>query len=172
MLPKYNSDLIPNAKDLRKNMTKEERHLWYDFLRTYPVKFVRQKVLGKYIADFYCAAVNLVIELDGSQHYQEVGLKYDAVRTEFLQDYGIQVIRIPNNMVNNNFSGVCKYIDLLRTLTEASMDTLMDKLAQKLNAQEMIRANGEAEAEQMQYLTAKPPSLLIPVLGFASGMIS
>ena len=111
MLPKYNSDLIPNAKDLRKNMTKEERHLWYDFLRTYPVKFVRQKVLGKYIADFYCAAVNLVIELDGSQHYKESGLKYDAVRTEFLQEFGIQVIRIPNNIVNSNFSGVCEYID-------------------------------------------------------------
>ena len=102
MLPKYNSDLIPNAKDLRKNMTKEERHLWYDYLRTYPVKFVRQKVLGKYIADFYCASANLVIELDGSQHYEESGLKYDAVRTEFLQEYGIQIIRIPNNEINRN----------------------------------------------------------------------
>ena len=108
---KYNPDLVSNAKTLRKNMTKEERHLWYDYLRTYPLKFVRQKVLGEYIADFYCASANLVIELDGSQHYQETGLAYDEIRTEFLQEFGIQVIRIPNNQVNSNFESVCKYID-------------------------------------------------------------
>ena len=111
MPQKYNQELISNAKTLRKNMTKEERHLWYDYLRTYPKKFVRQKVLGKYIADFYCASVNLVIELDGSQHYKEDGIKYDEIRTEFLQEFGIQVIRIPNNQVNMNFTGVCEYID-------------------------------------------------------------
>ena len=111
MLPKYNSTLIANAKALRKNMTKEERHLWYDFLRVYPVKFVRQKVLGKYIADFYCASANVVIELDGSQHFEEAGLRYDAIRTEYLHELGIRVIRIPNNQVNSNFKGVCEYID-------------------------------------------------------------
>ncbi len=111
MPQKYNRELISNAKSLRKNMTKEERHLWYDYLRTYPKKFVRQKVLGKYIADFYCASANLVIELDGSQHYKEDGIKYDEIRTEFLQEFGIQVIRIPNNQVNMNFTGVCEYID-------------------------------------------------------------
>ena len=111
MPQKYNRDLIPNAKSLRKNMTKEERRLWYDFLRTYPVKFVRQKVLGKYIADFYCASANLVIELDGSQHYKEDGLEYDAERTDYLHEFGIHVIRIPNIEINRNFTGVCEYID-------------------------------------------------------------
>ena len=67
---KQNSKIVPFARELRKNMTKEERHLWYDFLRGYSVKFTRQKVLGKYIADFYCAKANVVIELDGSKHYK------------------------------------------------------------------------------------------------------
>ena len=74
---KHNSKIVPFAKELRKNMTKEERHLWYDFLREYPMKFTRQKVLGKYIADFYCAKANIVIELDGSQHYEDDGLVND-----------------------------------------------------------------------------------------------
>ena len=108
---KYNKDLIPNAKSLRKNMTKEERHLWYDYLRTYPVRFSRQKVLGKYIVDFYCAQAKLVIELDGSQHYEEEGVARDNLRTEYLKQFGLQVLRIPNNEVTNNFLGVCTYID-------------------------------------------------------------
>ena len=92
-------------------MTKEERHLWYDFLRYYPVKFLRQKILGRYIADFYCAKVNLVIELDGSGHYTEIGIEKDNERTNYLEKYGITVVRIPNNEVNQNFRGVCEYID-------------------------------------------------------------
>ena len=72
MQPKHNKQLVPLAKQLRKEMTKEERHLWYDFLRTYPIRFSRQKVLGKYIADFYSAEAKLVIELDGSQHYEDI----------------------------------------------------------------------------------------------------
>lgn len=96
---------------LRKNMTKEERHLWYDFLRTYPVKFTRQKILGKYIADFYCAQAKLVIELDGSQHFDEKGLASDTERTEYLKQFGVTVIRIPNNEVDENFRVVCEYID-------------------------------------------------------------
>ena len=108
---RYNKDNIPKAKALRKNMTKEERHLWYDFLRNYPVKFYRQKVMGRYIVDFYCAKANLVVELDGAQHYEEKGMQYDAERTVFLQAYGVKVIRIPNNEVNKNFVGVCEYID-------------------------------------------------------------
>lgn len=92
-------------------MTKEERHLWYDFLRSYPVRFSRQKVLGKYIADFYCAEAKLVIELDGSQHYEDRNIKKDADRTAFLEGYGLRVIRIPNNDVGRNFCGVCEYID-------------------------------------------------------------
>ncbi len=114
---KHNSRLVPVARSLRKSMTKEERHLWYDYLRNYPVHFYRQRVIGNYIVDFYCAQANLVIELDGSQHYEKHGLTYDAKRTEFLQSYGLQVIRIPNNEVNRNFSGVCEYID--RIVNEA-----------------------------------------------------
>ena len=109
---KHNKPLVPNAKNLRKNMTKEERHLWYDFLRFHPVKFLRQKILGKYIVDFYCAEAKLVIELDGSQHYEEKGLQYDAARTRYLERYGIRVLRIPNDAVMQNFPGVCEYIDL------------------------------------------------------------
>ena len=77
---KHNTELTSNARTLRKNMTKEERHLWYDFLREYPEKFTRQKVLGKYITDFYCAKANIVIELDGSQHYEDEGLINDEKR--------------------------------------------------------------------------------------------
>ena len=95
MQSKHNKQLIPFAKQLRKEMTKEERHLWYDFLRTYPVRFSRQKVLGKYIADFYCAEAKLVIELDGSQHFEEVNTEKDTERTIFLEGYGLTVIRIP-----------------------------------------------------------------------------
>ena len=108
---KHNKEIVPLARSLRKNMTKEERRLWYNFLRTYPVKFSRQKVLGKYIADFYCAKAKIIIELDGSQRYDEDGEKKDKERTEFLMRYGIRVIRIPNNEVNCNFRGVCEYID-------------------------------------------------------------
>ena len=108
---KYNEKLVPNARELRKNMTKEERHLWYDFLRDYPVKFVRQKIIGKYIVDFYCAKANLVIELDGSQHFEEDGTMKDKERDEILKQYNLTVLRIPNNEVNENFAGVCDCID-------------------------------------------------------------
>ena len=113
MQAKHNQQLVPLAKKLRKEMTKEERHLWYDFLRSYPVRFSRQKVLGKYIVDFYSAEAKLVIELDGSQHYEERYLQKDAERTAFLENYGLRIIRIPNNEVSGNFRGVCEYIDAL-----------------------------------------------------------
>lgn len=112
MQKKHNKSLVPFARQLRKNMTKEERHLWYDFLRDYPVMFLRQKVLGQYIADFYCARANLVVELDGSGHYEDKGINKDESRTEFLRQYGLKVIRIPNNEIFKNFLGVCEYIDL------------------------------------------------------------
>ncbi len=108
---KHNKNIVPFAQELRRNMTKEERHLWYDFLRNYPMKFTRQKVLGKYIADFYCATINLVVELDGSQHYWYKGLENDKERTAYLEGYGIKVIRISNLDVMKNFEGVCMYID-------------------------------------------------------------
>ena len=108
---KHNKQLAPLAKQLRKEMTKEERHLWYDFLRSYPVRFSRQKVLGKYIADFYSAEAKLVIELDGSQHYEPTYAQKDDERTAFLKGYGLTVIRIPNNEISRNIRGVCEYID-------------------------------------------------------------
>ena len=111
MQHKHNNQLVPLAKKLRKEMTKEERHLWYDFLRGYPIRFTRQKVLGKYIADFYSAQAKLVIELDGSQHYEDREMEKDRKRTAFLEGYDLTVIRIPNNEVNRNFRGVCEYID-------------------------------------------------------------
>ena len=111
MQSKHNKQLVPLTKQLRKEMTKEERHLWYDFLRTYPVRFSRQKVLGKYIAVFYSAEARLVIELDGSQHYENDNREKDAERTDYLKGYGLKVIRIPNNEVSRNFRGVCEHID-------------------------------------------------------------
>jgi very-short-patch-repair endonuclease len=110
---KHNPSLTANAKNLRKNMTKEERHLWYDYLRNYPVRFLRQKVIDNYIVDFYCHEARLIIELDGSQHYEEQELKYDEIRTEYLQQRDLAVIRIPNNEITRNFRGVCEYIDMV-----------------------------------------------------------
>ena len=110
MIP-YNKNLVQNARELRKNMTPEEKHLWYDYLRFYPIRFSRQKVLGKYIADFYSAEAKLVIELDGSQHYEDRNIEKDTERATFLEGYGLTVIRIPNNEVSRNFQGVCEYID-------------------------------------------------------------
>lgn len=108
---KSNAKLVKNAKKLRKDMTKEERHLWYDYLRDYPVRFNRQKILGNYIVDFYCAKAKLVVELDGSQHFEQEYKEKDNTRTEFLEEYGLTVLRVPNNEVNNNFRNVCEYID-------------------------------------------------------------
>ena len=92
-------------------MTKEERHLWYDFLKQYPVRFLRQKVIDNYIVDFYCHEARLVIELDGSQHYEPKGMLKDQIRTEQIESRQLLVLRIPNNAVNSNFRGVCEYID-------------------------------------------------------------
>ena len=107
---KHNTGLTQNAKNLRKNMTKEERHLWYDFLRSYPVRFLRQKVIDSYIVDFYCHDARLVIELDGSQHYEKKESQKDQLRTEQLEKRNLMVIRIPNNEIFQNFEGVCEYI--------------------------------------------------------------
>ena len=111
MQRKRNKDLVPFAKDLRNNMTKEEKHLWYDFLRNHEVRFSRQKILGRYIADFYSAEAQLIIELDGSQHYDKEEREYDADRSAFLEEYGLQVVRIDNRDINKNFEGVCIYLD-------------------------------------------------------------
>ena len=108
---KHNKELTGNAKALRKNMTKEERRLWYDFLRTYDIKFYRQKAIDGFIVDFYCHSARLVIELDGSQHYSDDGIIKDKIRTEKIEERNLTVLRIPNNYVNNNFREVCEYID-------------------------------------------------------------
>ena len=99
------------AKVLRKNMTKEEWHLWYDFLSKYPIHFYRQRIIGAYIVDFYCPKAKLIIELGGSQHYEEVGKKTDAIRDQYLIDHNLFVLRVPNNEITYNFKGVCEYID-------------------------------------------------------------
>lgn len=106
----YQRNLIPRAKELRKNATKEENHLWYDFLRHYPIRFQRQKTIGGFIVDFYCHAAKLVIELDGSQHHTQQGLAYDQERTAIMQQYGIQVLRFSNRDINTQFREVCDAI--------------------------------------------------------------
>ena len=119
---KHTPSLTQNAQKLRKNMTKEERHLWYDFLRNYPVRFLRQKVIDQYIADFYCSKAGLIVELDGSQHYSEEGLLKARIRTTRLESRGLTVLRIPNNEVFRNFAGVCEYIDtFVRNSIEESL---------------------------------------------------
>ena len=112
MQRKHNKDIVPTAKMLRKNMTKEEKHLWYDFLRTHPVRFSRQKVLGKYIADFYCNQAKLVVELDGSQHCTPEEIRYDNNRTQYLQSQGLTVMRLSNLDVMRQFRNVCEAIDM------------------------------------------------------------
>ena len=102
-----NPKLKSNAQELRKNMTKEERHLWYDCLKDLPITINRQKVIGNYIVDFYCADAKLIIELDGSQHFEEKGIEYDAKRDEYLKSLGLTVLRYSNYDVNTNFYGVC-----------------------------------------------------------------
>ena len=116
---KHNKNLVPVARMLRKNMAKEEKHLWYDYLRKSEYKFTRQKIIGKYIADFYCPEADLIIEIDGSQHYTDEGIKYDAERTEFIENFNITVIRIKNTDINRNFIGVCTYLEnVLREKTK------------------------------------------------------
>ena len=101
-----NPELTHIAQNLRKNMTKEERHLWYDFLKKLPITIQRQKVIGKYIVDFYCASANLVIEIDGSQHYEPESIEKDATRDKYLNNLGLVVKRYANNEINNDFESV------------------------------------------------------------------
>ena len=105
-----NDALLTNARTLRKNMTKEERHLWYDFLRYCRPRFRRQEIIGNYIADFYCHEAKLIIELDGSQHLQPNAIEYDTRRTHFFHSLGLLVVRYYNTDINNNFDGVCQDI--------------------------------------------------------------
>lgn len=106
----YKHSLIPRAKELRKNATRQENHLWYDFLRSYPVRFQRQKTIGGFIADFYCHAAKLIVELDGSQHYTEQGFARDKERTAVLENYNLKIIRFSNTDVDYHFVETCNTI--------------------------------------------------------------
>ena len=103
----YRRDLKPRSQSLRRDPSPAERKLWYEFLRDLPVKFTRQKPLGSYIADFYCSAHRLVIELDGDSHYGDRAQQYDERRTGQLEVLGIRVVRFTNTDVMQNFEGVC-----------------------------------------------------------------
>ena len=116
----YNSKLIPRAKDLRKNATPQENHLWYDFLRKYPVRFQRQKTIDGFIAD-----------LDGSQHRKPDEAAYDAERTKVLERYGLEVLRFPNEKVDRDFQTVCRQIDSEVKRRIANIDRGTDSLSQQ-----------------------------------------
>ena len=101
-----------NARRLRRERTPHERKLWYLFLRKYPVKIYKQRIIGRFIVDFYCASAKLVIELDGSQHYESQGMAYDSERSAFLTALGLEVLRFSNRDVDRDFRGVCTQIDM------------------------------------------------------------
>lgn len=105
-----NKKLTRNSQKLRKNMTKEERHLWYDFLKELPVTFHRQKVINNYIVDFYCASAKIVIELDGTQHFLDEGIEKDKERDNYLSSLGLTVLRYSNYEINTSFESVCQDI--------------------------------------------------------------
>ena len=102
--------IIIKAKKLRKNMTNQERHLWYDFLRNRPEKWYKQKVIGNYIVDFCCDAFKIIIELDGGQHYEEKAIEYDNKRSKYLENMGYKVIRFINTDIDYRFDSVCESI--------------------------------------------------------------
>ena len=101
------------ALGLRKNMTKEERHLWFDFLKGYQTKFYTQRAIGQYIVDFYCAKAKLVIELDGGGHYEPEQWRYDMERTKFLEEQNLKVLRFTNTDIQKKFYSVCTTIDIV-----------------------------------------------------------
>ncbi|MBQ4354334.1 MAG: endonuclease domain-containing protein [Clostridia bacterium] len=110
------------AQKLRKHMTPEEKHLWYDFLKPLSVTVNRQKIIGHYIVDFYCARAKLIIELDGAHHFSKDGQEYDRIRDRFLTGLGLTVLRYPNAAVRNHFDEVCEeilcYINKAASVTE------------------------------------------------------
>ena len=114
MLYQYNKHLVSTAQELRKNMTKEEKHLWYDFLNKLPVNVNRQKIIGNYIVDFFIAKKRLVIEIDGIQHDFNDNHQKDLKRDEYLSKLGIKVLRYTNIDINKRFYSVCK--DILKYL--------------------------------------------------------
>ena len=108
---KKNHKLLDTAKLLRKNMTRQEKHLWYDFLRYYPVKIYKQRIIDNFIVDFYCAQEKIVIEIDGAHHFTPEDKNYDRVRTDALNRYELKVLRFSNHDVDTRFEAVCNIID-------------------------------------------------------------
>ena len=119
-----NKNLRRYAQDLRKKQTKEESLLWYQFLSRYPLRFRRQYVIGNYIADFYCHKAKLVVELDGSQHYDPSEMEYDNKRTAYLESQGLRVLRFTNLDILREFRSVCEKIDM--TVKEQTASGLTD----------------------------------------------
>ena len=109
----HNHNLTSRAQELRRNMTKEERRLWYEYLRGHRHRFRRQVSFGNYILDFYCADAKLAVELDGSQHFEPEQIQYDQKRTAFFEKNGIHIIRFSNTDVLQHFLEVCQAIDLV-----------------------------------------------------------
>ena len=106
-----NASLTERARELRHNATKQENHLWYDFLSTYPVRFRRQVTMDSFIVDFFCSKANLILEIDGSQHFTEDGKAYDEERTAILESHGYRVLRFSNDDITHSFDYVCSIID-------------------------------------------------------------
>lgn len=107
----YNGKNVVLAKCLRKRATRQEKRLWYDFLKNYDVSFQRQKAIGDYIVDFYCPSLKIAIEIDGNQHYSKEGIEKDRIRTCEINNQGVQVIRITNRQIDRHFNEICEYLD-------------------------------------------------------------
>ena len=114
MYKEYNKNLVSNSQVLRKNMTPEERHLWYDFLKRLPLTVYRQKIIDNYIVDFFIASKNCIIEVDGRQHLTDEHRKADFIRDHELNDRGFKVLRYSNRDINGNFQNVC--LDILKNI--------------------------------------------------------
>ena len=113
---------LETARKLRREMTPHERKLWYLFLQKYPVKIYKQRIIERFVVDFYCASARLVIEIDGSQHFEPQGKMLDAQRTAVLESHGLKVLRYSNREIDREFSAVCEEIDRViqeRTLSAA-----------------------------------------------------
>ena len=123
----FNRHMEKYAHRLRLRMTKQEKHIWYDFLRKYPIKIYRQRSIGRYIVDFYCSKAHLVIEIDGSQHYTKEGLAYDEKRTAALEMYKLKVIRFSNREIDEQFERVCWEIDQVIKAQIAQSESFEDK---------------------------------------------
>ena len=115
-----NKNLKPVSQTLRKNATKEENLLWYNFLRQYQPQFRRQYVIGNYIVDFYCHKAKLVVELEGSQHCESKEIEYDQLRTAYLESQGLYILRLSNLDVMRQLPNVCDYIDKIVKLRSSS----------------------------------------------------